>query len=55
MPISGAMNAAHGPRTRLGALLLRKGLVTPVELEEALASQQSKGGLLGECILDRRA
>ena len=37
MPIpTSTVSAAPGPRTRLGALLLRKGLVSPVELEDAL-------------------
>ncbi|MGE5689581.1 MAG: hypothetical protein ACM33B_03395, partial [Pseudomonadota bacterium] len=45
------MTAATGPRARLGALLLRKGLVTPVELETALEAQRVKGGLLGEILV----
>lgn len=45
------MSAAPGPRTRLGALLLRKGLVSPVELEDALETQRTKGGLLGEILV----
>jgi hypothetical protein len=45
------VSAAPGPRTRLGALLLRKGLVSPVELEDALATQRTKGGLLGEILV----
>ena len=45
------VSAAPGPRTRLGALLLRKGLVSPVELEDALETQRTKGGLLGEILV----
>ena len=45
------MSAAPGPQTRLGALLLRKGLVSPVELEDALETQRTKGGLLGEILV----
>jgi hypothetical protein len=45
------VSAAPGPRTRLGALLLRKGLVSPVELEDALEAQRTKGGLLGEILV----
>jgi hypothetical protein len=45
------VSAAPGPKTRLGALLLRKGLVSPVELEHALETQRTKGGLLGEILV----
>jgi hypothetical protein len=45
------VSAAPGPKTRLGALLLRKGLVSPVELEDALETQRTKGGLLGEILV----
>jgi hypothetical protein len=45
------VTAAPGPRSRLGALLLGKGLVTPVELETALEAQRVKGGLLGEILV----
>jgi len=45
------VSAAPGPRTRLGALLLRKGLVSPVELEDALETQRTKGGMLGEILV----
>lgn len=52
MPIpTSTVSAAPGPRTRLGALLLRKGLVSPVELEDALETQRTKGGLLGEILV----
>lgn len=52
MPIpANTVSAAPGPRTRLGALLLRKGLVSPVELEDALEAQRTKGGLLGEILV----
>ena len=52
MPIPpSTVSAAPGPRTRIGALLLRKGLVSPVELEDALETQRTKGGLLGEILV----
>ena len=52
MPIpANTVSAAPGPRTRLGALLLRKGLVSPVELEDALETQRTKGGMLGEILV----
>ena len=52
MPIPAhTVSAAPGPKTRLGALLLRKGLVSPVELEDALETQRTKGGLLGEILV----
>ena len=52
MPIpTSTVSAAPGPRTRLGALLLRKGLVSPVELEDALETQRTKGGRLGEILV----
>ena len=46
--------AAPAPPRRLGELLVEKGLLTGVQLEEALAEQEDSGRLLGEIIVDRQ-
>jgi hypothetical protein len=48
------------PRLKLGLLLVHQGAITPVQLREALASQQQSGRLLGRelqarGVVDRRA
>lgn len=41
----------HGKRIRLGDLLVSRELITPQELERALAVQAEEGGLLGEILM----
>ena len=36
---------------KLGELLVREGLISPDELEAALASQKEHGGKIGECLV----
>jgi type IV pilus assembly protein PilB len=38
-------------RPKLGSLLLDKGLITPEQLDEALAERRVSGGLLGETLV----
>jgi Type II secretion system (T2SS), protein E, N-terminal domain len=45
-PIPGQM-----PRLQLGSLLVEKGLITDVQLDEALAYRRLNGGLLGETLV----
>src|SRR6185437_15974638 len=39
-------------RGRLGEILVHDGLLSPTDLERALAAQRSDGGLLGRVLLD---
>src|SRR5690606_25894665 len=41
----------HGKRIRLGDLLVSRELITPQELDRALAVQAEEGGLLGEILM----
>ena len=41
------------PRLQLGALLVRDGLLTPRQLEEALAEKEASGRRIGEIVLQR--
>lgn len=41
----------HGKRIRLGDLLVSRELITPQELDRALAVQEDEGGLLGEILM----
>jgi type IV pilus assembly protein PilB len=48
------MDPAAAPgRLRLGALLVRDGLLTPQQLEEAIAEKELSGGRLGEIVVRR--
>jgi serine/threonine-protein kinase len=47
-----AIGEAHGPRTRLGEILVADGLVSPAELGQALMEQRRTGRLLGAVLLD---
>jgi type IV pilus assembly protein PilB len=40
-------------RLQLGAMLVRDGLLTPEQLEEALAEKEASGGRLGEIVVER--
>lgn len=42
----------HGKRLSLGELLVANGLVTPDQIEKALAIQGERGGLLGEVLVE---
>jgi type IV pilus assembly protein PilB len=42
------------PKPKLGWLLLDKGLITPEQLDEALADRQLSGGLLGDALVRLR-
>jgi type IV pilus assembly protein PilB len=44
---------ANGKGARLGALLLERGLITPEQLEAALAEQRRTGDLLGRILVER--
>jgi hypothetical protein len=46
-------DAAGQPGPRLGELLIQHGVVTPQQLDVALAEQQQTGRPLGEIIVDR--
>ncbi len=46
------VTAAPPPRRRLGDLLVERGAVTTVQLDQALARQKASGGRLGEVLLD---
>lgn len=50
-PLEPAAPPPAAPR-RLGELLIEKGLLTGVELDEALAEQEDSGRLLGEVVVD---
>jgi Type II secretion system (T2SS), protein E, N-terminal domain len=39
------------PRLQLGSLLVEKGLITEVQLDEALIERRAHGGLLGETLV----
>ncbi|HVM17502.1 MAG TPA: ATPase, T2SS/T4P/T4SS family [Gaiellaceae bacterium] len=41
------------PRAQLGALLVRDGLLTPEQLEDALVEKERSGGRLGEIVVER--
>lgn len=47
------MNEAVDFRRPLGSLLLERGLITPSQLEQALADQQETGWRLGEILVSR--
>src|SRR4051812_28050142 len=47
------MTDAASPGPRLGEVLVQHGVVTPQQLEVALAEQQESGRPLGEIIVDR--
>jgi type IV pilus assembly protein PilB len=53
MPAASAHSPAFDGRLRLGALLLRDGLLTPVQLEEALAEKEATGERLGRIVVRR--
>ena len=44
-----------GSTKRLGELLVERGLITPVQLREALAQQRSSGQFLGAILLQAKA
>jgi type IV pilus assembly protein PilB len=46
---------ASGTRPLLGQLLVRHGLITPAQLEEALRRQLTTGKLLGETLIEMGA
>jgi type IV pilus assembly protein PilB len=46
------MEAAHHPWPALGALLVRDGLLTEAQLEDALAKQRGSGRRLGEVLVE---
>jgi type IV pilus assembly protein PilB len=48
-----SLSAAFDGRLRLGALLLRDGLLTPGQLEEALAEKEATGERLGTIVVRR--
>ncbi len=45
------MEAARNPWPALGALLIRDGVITPEDIERALAEQRAAGGRLGEILV----
>jgi type IV pilus assembly protein PilB len=45
------MEAARNPWPALGALLIRDGVITPEDIERALAEQRTSGGRLGEILV----
>ena len=45
--------SSFSERPRLGDLLTRKGLITPTQLESALAESRSSGELLGRALIRR--
>ena len=45
------MEAARNPWPALGALLIRDGVITPEDIERALAEQRASGGRLGEILV----
>src|ERR671934_1377962 len=47
------MSAAEQPRRLLGLLLIEMGVVTPEQLDEALAIQAESGERVGEILIDR--
>ncbi len=51
MPISSIVEAASVPAKLLGELFVERGLITPEELEEALAEQKVNGKRLGEVLV----
>src|SRR3989442_7856949 len=52
LPLPLPWNAAE-TRLQLGALLVRDGLLSPEQLEEALAEKEASGRRLGEIVLER--
>ena len=54
MPISSNVEAARVPSQLLGQLFVEKGLITPDELEEALAEQKESGKRIGEILVKRQ-
>ena len=51
MPISSNVEAASVPAKLLGELFVERGLITPEELDEALADQKVNGKRLGEVLV----
>ena len=45
------MSASVRPRQAIGQILVEKELITPAQLEAALAVQRVNGGLLGEILV----
>src|SRR4051794_14838083 len=45
------MSARAKPRQAIGEILVEKELITPAQLEAALAEQRANGGLLGEILV----
>ncbi|MBU9888712.1 MAG: hypothetical protein KTQ49_02445 [Candidatus Omnitrophica bacterium] len=45
---------AQGVRRKIGEILIEDGLLTKEQLEEALAFQKEKGGLLGQALITKR-
>jgi type IV pilus assembly protein PilB len=45
-----------GPKTkrRIGEILIEDGLLTKAQLEEALAHQKEKGGLIGKILIEKK-
>ncbi|OGX12517.1 MAG: hypothetical protein A2351_03530 [Omnitrophica bacterium RIFOXYB12_FULL_50_7] len=41
-------------KRRLGEILIEEGLLSKAQLEEALAFQKEKGGLIGKILIDKR-
>src|SRR5262245_22297430 len=50
---TGARAAAQSARRPIGEFLVERGLVTPAELEAALAQQRDSGKRLGEILVER--
>ena len=50
-PLPGLEPSRAGRRPQLGSLLLREGLLTPEQLERALAEKEESGGRLGEIVV----
>jgi GSPII_E N-terminal domain. len=42
-------------QTRIGSLLVEKGLITEAQLQEALRRQQQRGGKLGQILVEMKA
>jgi type IV pilus assembly protein PilB len=53
-PLPALEDAAGGRRLQIGSLLLRDGLLTAEQLEEALAEKERTGLRLGEIVVDQR-
>jgi hypothetical protein len=53
VPISSIVEAARVPSQLLGQLFVERGLITPEELEGALAEQKTSGKRLGEILVNK--